>query len=296
MGDIIAIDRNELGLPNELLEMFDAEDKSLTAGIEESYSIVSYRGKVWRVKRNGEEKPLLNADGDAIPTIRVILLAASEHVNRTYYDKAFAEGDDNPPVCSSSDGVVPVPGPRAQSKKCDVCPQNQFGSRISDNGTEAKACQESRRVAIAPAEDITNERFGGAMLLRVVGQSLRKELAEYGRLLQSIKVPTFAVVTKIGFDSDAAYPKLVFSIDVPATKALTAKDRNAIIAMKDSDQVKQILTPRTVADVPKEEPQKTVETKPSTPPAAQSAEADPDSIKISEVDAGDLGDIIDDII
>ena len=52
----------------------DADD--LSAGVTGGFAVVSFRGSKWRVKYQGEEHPVLNADGDPIPSLEVVILKA----------------------------------------------------------------------------------------------------------------------------------------------------------------------------------------------------------------------------
>jgi len=41
------------------------QPNDLASGVTAGFAVISYKGKVWRTKYRGEEKPLLRADGDA---------------------------------------------------------------------------------------------------------------------------------------------------------------------------------------------------------------------------------------
>ena len=109
------------------------------------------------------------------------------------------------PDCWSNDGVKPdesVEHPVAKS--CKTCPYNQFGSRITEDGKKAKMCSDSKRLAIAPPVDLMNP-----MLLRLPATTL-KNWQQYVNMLARKGVPPMAVVTRIKFVSDVAYPQLDF--------------------------------------------------------------------------------------
>lgn len=181
-------------------------DDSLTTGISSGYPVVSIRGRAWRIVQNGEERLVTLPDSDdPAPSIEVVILKANKGLSKVYYAKAYEEGSDSAPDCFSHDGVEPDPSvENPQSARCQSCKQNAWGSKITPAGTKIKACSDSRRLAIVPAGDLENP-----MLLRVPAASLA-ELAEYGRSLTRRGVPYHAVITKLGFDTQAAYPKLTF--------------------------------------------------------------------------------------
>ena len=317
MGELITIDASKLNLPSKLTQGYDAsKDDSLTGGVESAMGVVAIRGKVFRIKYNGEEKPLLNNEGDPVASLRVVMLDASEHMMKAYYEKAYAEGDNTAPDCWSADGKAPAAEvEHKQSETCAACFQNTFGSRINDNGKDAKACQESRRIAVVPFGDVANERFGGPMLLRVPGQAARKDLFEYGQLLKANNIPPYAVVTKISFDNEASFPKLLFSLDVESSQRLTDHDAELIQDFRKGAQVKRIIAVtvddmKPAADTGETPPKKkAAPRKTAIEKAAAKAEkpkpkpvpvADPDSAEVTELKevpkGGDLDDMIGDLL
>ena len=167
-GDVIAMDTSNL--PANVAEMFDVNTigDDLSAGVAGGFPILSFRGSKWRIKANGEEQLVTNEDGEARPSVELHLLRASPNISKVYYDHKYVEGSDDPPTCSSVLGISPDADSKApQSPTCAACPHNVWGSRMTDDGRKAKACQDSRRVAVVPAGDIPNEQFGGPMLLRI---------------------------------------------------------------------------------------------------------------------------------
>jgi hypothetical protein len=90
------------------------------------------------------------------------------------------------------------------AKSCKTCPYNQFGSRITEDGKKAKMCSDSKRLAIAAPGDLMNP-----MLLRLPATTL-KNWQQYVNMLARKGVPPMAVVTRIKFVSDVAYPQLDF--------------------------------------------------------------------------------------
>src|SRR5690349_854863 len=82
----------------------------LSAGVQASYAVVKYRGKVWSVHYRGEENPVLRADGDgAANSIEVVIVEASPVVHKTYYINGWQPGSHEAPDCYSHNGVAPDP-------------------------------------------------------------------------------------------------------------------------------------------------------------------------------------------
>lgn len=194
------------------LSKFDIGDlnSDLTAHASQGFPVLSIKGKSWAVVRDGERNLLTREiDGEkvAAPHVDVVLVKASKHKSKVFYLKNFKEGDEpTKPDCYSTNGDKPeADSPHPQAKVCATCPKNQWGSKVSDNGSKGKACSDTVRMAVAPAGQ-TND----PMLLRVPPASI-KPLGEYGKMLAKRGVAYNMVVTRLSFDSDAATPKLVFT-------------------------------------------------------------------------------------
>lgn len=172
-----------------------------------SFGVLSIKGKVFALVKGGEREPLMNPnDPDEVATsINVVIIKANPNLSKVWYAKGYTEGSDAKPDCFSNDGIAPDPAvEKPVSKKCSICPNNQWGSKIGDNGGKGKACQDSRRLAVANIDDMDSP-----LLLRAPAATL-KPLAEYGSALAKRGVPYSAVVTKVGFDPEAPSPKLTF--------------------------------------------------------------------------------------
>jgi len=191
-------------------------DDDLGAGITGGFAVISYKGKNWRTKFRGDDKLItrndVHGDGSKDPaqSIEVVIIKASPNIAKVYYEKGFTEGDMSPPDCWSTNGIQPDPGAtKIQNTTCAGCLKNVFGSKTTDNGKKAKACSDTKRLAVVPLGDIENEAFGGPMLLRIPAASL-KEIKSYSVALNQRGLPYYAVATKVQFDTDEAFPKLLF--------------------------------------------------------------------------------------
>jgi len=259
-------------VPAHISSLFGVTDNDdLTQGVGVGYPVFSIRGSKWRIKK-GDDETLITIPNteDAAPAIEVVILKANPALSKTYYKAAFVEGTDAKPDCFSNDGVKPDPSVEApQCKTCEACPQNVWGSKISPQGNKVKACADVRRLACAPAGDLTQ-----AILLRVPGASLG-DLAKYGGDLKKAGVSYAAVVTKLAFDADAAYPKLTFK----AVRYLTAEEAHTVLETMKSGIVETIVSlPITHGSTeggekaPEKEPTK-AETKPTSKKAAATTAA-----------------------
>lgn len=198
-------------MPDSISRLFgdNGAASDLTSGAESAFPILSIKGRIFCVKQGGEKR-VIQHGGQPVFALDVVLLKANPNLSKLYYAKAYSEGDDNPPDCSASNGVVPDAGvPDQQSPTCATCPQNAWGSKITPQGAKTKACADTRRLALIPERDLECKTWGAPLLLRVPAASLQP-LAEYGRTVLGGK-PYSAVVTRISFDLDVAYPKLTFT-------------------------------------------------------------------------------------
>lgn len=227
-----------------------ALNSDLTAHAGGGFPVISIKGKVFAVVRDGEREIQMNPkDPDSAATsLNVVLLKANKGTSKVFYikgyDKDSSEGQK--PDCYSNDGVEPAADAQnKQAKKCATCPHNQWGSRVSEKGaTKGKACADAVRMAVAPAGQIND-----AMLLRVPPASI-KALGEYGQMLAKRGVGYNMVVTKVGFDLQAESPKLTFS----AVGLLDDDGFAEVQEIAASDVVSNILGASVVAAIAAEAP------------------------------------------
>lgn len=194
------------------LKSFNVADinSDLTAHAGGGFPVISIKGKVFAVVRDGERVVLPNPKDPESPAtaIDVVMLKANKGTSKVFYLKGYDPKDSEgaKPDCYSSDGVAPAADAQTpQAKKCATCPHNQWGSRITEKGaSKGKACNDTVRMAVAAAGQINDP-----MLLRVPPASI-KALGEYGQMLAKRGVGYNMVVTKISFDQEAESPKLTF--------------------------------------------------------------------------------------
>jgi hypothetical protein len=210
MSNIIPFDTASGNLPAYLKSANRAAvNDDLTAHAGTGFPVMSIKGKNFTVVRDGERTVLTKeVDGEkiAVPSIEVVLVKANKGTSKVFYMKGYQEGSEaTKPDCFSNTGDRPDASvAEPQAKSCALCPHNQWGSKIGDNGGKGKACQDSVRMAIATA-DLINDPY----LLRVPPASI-KSLGEYGKMLAKRGVGYNMVVTRIGFDMESPTPKLTF--------------------------------------------------------------------------------------
>lgn len=183
-------------------------NSDLTAHAGSGFPVISIKGKVFAVVRDGERTILPNPkDPDSPATsIEVVIIKANKGLSKVYYAKGYQEGSEaTKPDCFSNDGSKPDPSvEEPQSRSCATCPHNQWGSKIGDHGGKGKSCQDSKRLAIAQP-DMINDPY----LIRIPPASI-KPLSEYAVALGKRGAEYNQVLTKIAFDMEAPNPKLTF--------------------------------------------------------------------------------------
>lgn len=129
------------------------------------------------------------------------------------------------PICWSVsrtyDDLAPSPdAPERQAERCNNCPKNVFGS--APNG-KARACRNSRRLAIVPPDATPDTE---PMILSASPTAISAfESYVIGLAASEGKMPV-EVVTLITFKPDAEYPTLVFGKPKPLT------DKQLAVMMK----------------------------------------------------------------
>lgn len=191
-------------------DTYFGNNSALSDGVGGALPVVSIKGSRWCIKYAGEDTVVTNADGDPKASLEAVIVAAKGEVSKIFYSEGYAEGDAEAPDCWSLNGVEPdVSSDKPQHSNCAACPQNQWGSRITEAGKKAKRCSDVRRVALVPANDIANVTFGGPMLLRIPAASLQ-DLKKFADGMSAQGFHHAKIVTRIGFDPTVAYPKLTW--------------------------------------------------------------------------------------
>ena len=205
MSDMVAIKSG--GLPAHLQGKTKTNNLFAAAVTVGGFPVISIKGKVFHIQR-GDERELVTktgTDDEPASALEVVILSVNPNKSKVFYNSGFVEGSVAKPTCYSNDGIAPASDvEEPQSKKCNVCPHNQWGSRITENGGKGKACGDSMRLCVAPAGMINDP-----MLLRVPAATL-KTLGQYGSQLAKRGVEPQYVVTKVGFDYNVAHPALTF--------------------------------------------------------------------------------------
>ena len=185
-----------VGVPSMLAQ-------SLTGGLSSSniFPRISIKGSRFRIVEGDTETVLEST------TLDVVVVGANPRLSKTWYAKAWSkDAEPSAPDCFSVDGVGPdTSATDPQNDLCASCPQNAWGSKVTDAGQQIKACSDKKRLAVVSTDDPA-----GAIYLLEVTPAALKGLNQYQKELSVRGIPPEIVVTRISFDTDASFPKLQF--------------------------------------------------------------------------------------
>lgn len=207
-------------LPAKLDEVFseldpETEAQSLVEGAGMGFPTLSIRGKEFTARMAEETISFVDRDDEPVRGLDVVILRSRPNFSKTYYDGDYVEGSEDPPDCSSNDGVRPMPdSPMKQAELCKDCEKNQWGSGFQGRG---KACRDNRGIIVMPVDPYIEgeEPDYPALFMRIPPASLTN-LAKFGRQLKGEKLRPQSVVVRLSFERNKdggaiPYPKLAFT-------------------------------------------------------------------------------------
>ena len=203
---------------------------SLTGGIS------STTGGFPRISIKGSRFRIIEGDTETVldqTFLDVVVVGANPRLSKQWYAKAWTpDSEPSAPDCFSLDGIGPDPESTSpQNDLCASCPQNAWGSKITPQGQQIKACADQKRLAVVAADDA-----GGPVYLLLVTPAALKGLNQYQKELSMRGIPPEIVKTKVSFDTDASFPKLKFSF----AGFLDESTQTAVDELFGSDSVKEI--------------------------------------------------------
>lgn len=200
---------------------------------------IGMRGKVWRIKRDDEEKPVLE-NGAPAPVIYVAFVAAREGFARTLYDREYDPNNESKVLCFSLDGVKPHEKSAApQCTSCAACPKNKVGSKVTEQGKKTRACGMRKDVLVVPCDGQGNVLDESPYLLTLPAVSAYN-LDRYAGDVKKASggaANIMSVVTSLQFNIDAAFPEVQFN----AVQFLSPAGAAALVKIVGSDDVQQFL-------------------------------------------------------
>lgn len=214
--------------------LHSGEQESLADGIESSYGIISYKGKVWSLRYRGEKRVFTRPDDNSPASyIDVIILRQARVKSKSYYGKYDPNSSEGArPICSSLDGVKPDVGVTTkQADACALCPRNVW--KTDENGRKSRECTDFKRLSVLLLPHQTGRMLGAPLMepvfLRVPPASLQA-LSSYGEQLNAQGFHFAAVATRISFDPNEPHPKMIFQ----GLQALSDDEAPVVIPMRES--------------------------------------------------------------
>lgn len=188
---------------------------------------ISIKASRFRIVKDGTETPL------PVLTLPTVIVGGNPRVSKAFYAAEYdGNAEATAPDCYSLDGVKPAGDSKSvQASLCATCPKNAWGSKITQQGKEVKACADKKRLAVAAADDPE-----GDLYLLEVTPSAFKDFASYIKQLQMKGIALETVVTNIGFDATASFPKITFGFG----GFLSEDQQNAIDARLDDPIITEI--------------------------------------------------------
>ena len=212
-------------LPAHLQARLDASPKGNIVPRQGGVNALVFDNSGFSISMDGTKTKLMktNADGEeeAVQILSVIVLDYNKDRGREYYSKPFDAKNPSIPDCWSEDSKAPhenVPNPVA--KTCAVCPNAKKGSAHTADGKGTVACGQFQKLAVVPAAKL------GAyppLRLRLKITSIYDKSGvdkhpgwhawtQYLEHLTSRGIPnTYWVPTRLKFDKDVSYAKLLFA-------------------------------------------------------------------------------------
>ena len=188
---------SRVGVPSVL-----SQSMSGGIGAGADFPRISIKGSRFRIVEGGVETVLDSTSLD------IVVVGANPRLSKTWYAKQWTpESEPASPDCYSLDGVSPdTSSTEPQNDLCASCPQNAWGSKVTPQGKQIKACSDQKRLAVVSADDPT----GPVYLLSVTPAAITG-FGAYTKELSVRGIPAEIVRTRVSFDTDASFPKLKFS-------------------------------------------------------------------------------------
>ena len=265
-GTAVAVQQNTLptALPDflqsqEVVAQVQAFNAAAMGGIKSGgFPRISVSGSKFFIIDSSAENPRQlitttypdpNAPGGMVSVpaavLSAVVVGANPNLSKVYYEGPYVPGDDREPDCSSDDGIRPdahILEPR--NNACATCPMNAWGSKITPQGKETKACADSKRLVILSAAPGALQNYK-ALALNITPAML-KDWGVYVRSLSQRQIPVHGVVTRLTFDPTVDFPKLNFTFE----RFLSKDEFDVVVRRMQSDEVKNIEKPVRTPSAP----------------------------------------------
>ena len=189
-------------LQNVKLDDFTQAFKSSGGSVKR----ITLRGRVFRLVDGGKEIAK-NTD----PHMDVVIVSGSKTVQKSYYAGEYNAEETSVPDCWSSDGERPdadVANP--QGERCKDCQQAIKGSA----GAGRAACRYSWRLGVVLRNNVGGDIFQLILPQKSIfgqGDVEHMPFLQYAKYVAQSGYNLNMLSTRLSFDTDSDFPKLVFS-------------------------------------------------------------------------------------
>lgn len=196
---------------------------------------------------------ILKFQGNPIAGNRLECVILASPVERLYYAERFDPTKKVAPTCTAISvnaiGMTPIQtgeGVPVQHPTCEGCPKNEWGS--APNGGKGKACRETRRLIVLPADALTSaDAIAGAEVaaLRPPVTSLKNYANYVQTIAATYKRPPLAMVTAIAVTPD---PKTQFKVTFSMVKAIDDRELIAALLARATREIASALSTAGLTD------------------------------------------------
>jgi len=167
---------------------------------------ITLRGRVFRLVDGGKEIAK-NTD----PSMDVVIVNGSRTVQKSYYAAEYNPDETSVPDCWSSDGERPdADAADPQHSHCKECPQAIKGSA----GAGRAACRYSMRLAVVLSKNIGGDIYQLILPQKSLfgqGDVDHMPFLQYAKYVAQSGYNLNMLSTRLTFDTDSDFPKLVFN-------------------------------------------------------------------------------------
>jgi hypothetical protein len=167
---------------------------------------ITLRGRVFRLIDGGKEIAK-NTD----PSMDVVIVNGSRTVQKSYYAAEYNPDETSVPDCWSSDGERPdADAADPQHSHCKECPQAIKGSA----GVGRAACRYSMRLAVVLSKNIGGDIYQLILPQKSLfgqGDVDHMPFLQYAKYVAQSGYNLNMLSTRLTFDTDSDFPKLVFN-------------------------------------------------------------------------------------
>ena len=189
-------------LQNVKLDDFTQAFKSSGGSVKR----ITLRGRVFRLVDGGKEIAK-NTD----PHMDVVIVSGSKTVQKSYYAGEYNPDETSVPDCWSSDGERPdADVANAQAERCKDCPQAIKGSA----GAGRAACRYSWRLGVVLRNNVAGDIYQLILPQKSIfgqGDVEHMPFLQYAKYVAQSGYNLNMLATRLSFDTDSDFPKLVFS-------------------------------------------------------------------------------------